>query len=368
MRLVVDAHLDLAWNAMSLNRDMTSSLEEVRRAEATWDDDPSRGRSTVTLAEMRRSGVAICIATLLARAGPYPPKKPPLARMDIDYPTQAIAHAVARGQLAYYELLESLGEIRILRTRGDLDEHWTRWAQPHAAGGASHAQLPVGVILGMECADPILAPPQLRQWWAQGLRNIEPSHYGHSRYAAGSSAEGGLTPMGVELLAQMQEFGAILDLTHLSDQSIDEALDLYGGPVLASHSNCRSLVEGQRQLPDRHIRQIIDRDGVIGAALYNAMLRAGWQYGKDAADRVPLETVALHIDHVCQLAGDSRHAGLGSDLDGGFGNEATPLGIDTIADLHKIAEPLDKRGYRGADLDNIFHANWLRLFQAALPE
>jgi membrane dipeptidase len=366
MRLIVDAHLDLAMNALSFNRDITRDLQAVREAEAGLDDDPCRGRVMVTLPQMRRAGVAVCIATLIARSGPRPPRKPPLARRDHDYAAPHIAHAMARGQLAYYQLLERLGEIRILRTQRDLDEHWACWSAPRSRG-IGHAPMPVGVILGMECADPITHPAELREWWDLGLRNIEPAHYGHGQYAGGTGTTTGLAPLGVELLAAMKPLNVMLDLTHLSDESIDEALDLYTGPILASHSNCRSLVDNQRQLPDHHIRRIVERGGVIGAVLYNGMLRSGWQYGRNPADRIPAETVALHIDHVCQLAGSSHHVGLGSDLDGGFGNEATPQGIDSIADLHTLAEPLDKRGYGSDDLDRIFHSNWLRLFGSALP-
>jgi membrane dipeptidase len=363
MRLIVDGHLDLASNALSHNRDITRPLEEVRRAEAGMTDLSDRGLSTVTLPEMRKAGVAVCIATLIARSGPVPPRKPPLARTDLDYASQPIAHAIARGQLAYYQLLEQLGEIRILRTDADLQDHWNQWKSPPARLGAP----PIGVIIGMECADPILEPTHLRGWWELGLRNIEPAHYGASHYAAGNTAPGSLTPMGVALLQGMQELQMLLDVTHLSDASMSEALDLYEGPILASHHNCRTLCDNERQLSDEHIRRLIERDGVIGAALHNGMLHPQWKEGHTPRQLVTMQTVALHIDHVCQIAGDSRHAAIGSDMDGGFGTEAMPYGIDSIVDLHKLAEPLDRRGYSSDDLDNIFHANWLRLLRRGLP-
>lgn len=366
MRLIIDAHLDLAWNALAYDRDITRPVEEARRREAGMSDDKCRGNLTVTLPELRRAGVAVCIGTLLARSGPVTRDKPTTLRTDIDYATPAIAHAVARGQLAYYELLEQQGEVRILRTRQDLDVHWSSWTTPHSA--IRNPRAPIGIILGMECADPITDPGALDAWHHLGLRNIEPAHFGHSHYAAGTATPGGLTPMGLELLTEMQRLKMMLDLTHLSDQSISEALDVYDGVLLASHHNCRALCPGDRQLSDEHVRRLIARGGVIGAAIHNGMLHPDWKIGHTPRSLVTFDTVANHIDHVCQIAGDSLHSAIGSDLDGGYGVELCPHGLDTIADLHRLEETLDKRGYGTQDLDNIFHANWLRLFRQALPE
>jgi membrane dipeptidase len=157
----------------------------------------------------------------------------------------------------------------------------------------------------------------------------------------------------------------ILDLTHCSDQSFWQALAHFNGHVLASHQNVRALVPHQRQFTDEQLRAIIERDGVIGACCDVWMLRPGWAQDVGTNDGVTLATVADQMDYVCQLAGNSQHAAIGSDLDGGFGQEQSPRDLETIADLQKLAGILADRGYGEEDIANIMHGNWLRLLGQA---
>lgn len=363
MRPIFDSHLDLAWNATSFDRDLSLSLADMRRAEAEMTDGPMRGRGTVTFPEMRRAGIAVCIATLLARSGPEHVRKRRYQRTDLDSPTRLACHAAAHGQYACYQYWESVGEIRMLRTRGDLARHWEEWSSAN-----DPAALPIGVILSMEGADPVLSPETLDAWWEMGLRAIEPAHYGRSHYASGTATEGPLTAAGRELLKQMQRVGIALDVTHLADESMAQALNLYEGPVWASHHNCRELVPGDRQLTDEQIRLLCERDGVIGAVLDAWMLVPGWIISESQPELASLTHLADHIDRVCQIAGDALHSGIGSDLDGGFGTEQTPADLDSIADLQKLAGILADRGYSDEDIDNIFYHNWHRLLMKSLPE
>ena len=360
MPVLVDAHLDLAWNALSFNRDLTLDLAALRKTEADLTDEPSRGRSTVTLPELRRAQVAVCVATLLARSGLEPPLEPPFRHTDLDFASPSIAYATAQGQLAYYRLLEQQGHLRMLRTARDLDDHWAQWIQQPET-------TPLGIILSMEGADPIVTPDQIDAWWEAGLRAVGLAHYGRSQYAYGTGVDGPLSDRGRDLLRHFERLGLILDVTHLSDTSMDEALDRFDGPVLASHHNSRTLVPGDRQLTDDQIRRLIARDAVIGTALDAWMLYPGWERGQTSPEVVGLDAAADHIDHVCQLAGTARHAALGSDLDGGFGAEQTPRDLDTIADLQTLAGLLSERGYTASDIDAIFHGNWLRFFRQTLP-
>ena len=171
--------------------------------------------------------------------------------------------------------------------------------------------------------------------------------------------------MELHLLHEMERLGIILDLTHLSDEAFWEALDIFSGTVIASHNNCRTLVPHQRQFDDKQIHAIIDRDGVIGAAFDNWMIRPGWVRGSKENERVVIEHVVDHIDHICQLAGNAKHAAIGSDLDGGFGREQSPSDLDTIADLQKLVDILTGRGYSMEDVSLIMHGNWLRLLRNA---
>lgn len=383
---LIDAHLDLGWCALSWDRDLTEPVETIRQREAGMTDSRARGNATVSLGEMRRGDVGLCLGTLLARAWQadfkgqrlqgqgavnmfMPPTQRPKdgpKRIDLDYGHPSIAYAMAHGQLAYYRLLEEQGHIRLIRTRRELEAHWQQWTS--AADPAADA-LPIGMVLSMEGADPILTPDHAAAWWEQGLRAVGPVHYGASTYAVGTGADGPLTPAGRDLLKAMEQLGMILDVTHLSDTSFFEALDHFGGPVLASHHNCRALVPGDRQLSDEQIRLLIQRGAVIGAALDAWMLYPGWQLGQSSPEVVGLglEAVVDHIDHVCQLAGNTQHSAIGSDLDGGFGSEQTPRDLATIADLQKLVPLLEKRGYTAQDVQRIFHGNWLDLLGRCLP-
>ncbi len=378
MRPIIDAHLDLAYNALAANRDQLLDLDAINHAEAALTDDSSRGHATVCLPELRRANVPLVVGTLFARSGPAPrPPQPTAKRLDADSSTQPIAHAVAQGQLAYYYLLARLGHLRLITTAADLNDHWSACtptpSTPLAPPLPSTSPLnpeprtlhpsPLGLILSMEGADPILSPDDLHHWHAQGLRIIGPAHFGHSHYASGPPLDGPITARGVELLQHMHLLHMILDVTHLCDTSLNQALDLFPGPVIASHHNCRTLAPGPRQLADDQIRRLISRGAVIGVAFYNPMLAPNWRPGDPP---VPLSRVADHIDHLCQLAGSSRHTALGTDLDGGFGSTETPS-INSHSDLHNLAPILTARGYTDSDLDNLFHQNWLRFFRSSLP-
>ena len=357
--LIIDAHLDLSWNALQWGRDLLQSVNTIRTLEGAA-VGKGRGVGTVALPELRRGRVAISVATLIARSTGRPVPH-------LDYPTPIQAYGVAQGQLAYYRALEHVGAIRILTDLDALNQHmadWQRWETQ----GASGETPPLGFVISMEGADPIMEPGQLAEWHAAGLRLLGITHYGPGRYAGGTGTELGLTALGPPLLREMDRLGVLLDLTHCSDESFWQALDHYGGPVLASHNNCRALVVHQRQFSDDQLRAIIARDGVIGAALDTWMLKPGWVIGErfdPANPLVTLNDVVDHIDYVCQLAGSSRHAAIGSDLDGGFGREQSPRDLDTIADLQKIAQLLEKRGYAAADIAAIMHGNWVRLLQSS---
>lgn len=342
----------------------------------------ARGRAAAPTAPAAGSGGSAAVVevaplaagTALWPAGPagFPLELPlalPTGRPvpHLDYPTPIQAYGVAQGQLAYYRALERVGAIRILTNLDALKQHMADW-QGWETNGASGETPPLGFVISMEGADPIMAPDQLADWHAAGLRLLGITHYGPGRYAGGTGTELGLTTLGPPLLREMDRLGILLDLTHCSDESFWQALDHYGGPVLASHNNCRALVVHQRQFSDDQLRAIIARDGVIGAALDTWMLKPGWVIGErfdPANPLVTLNDVVDHIDHVCQLAGSSRHAAIGSDLDGGFGREQSPRDLDTIADLQKIAQLLEKRGYAAADIAAIMHGNWVRLLQSS---
>ena len=371
---IIDAHLDLAWNAIAYDRDQLLSIDQLRAVEAHM-TGKGRGRCTTSLPQMRRGGVGICLATVLARARPSnPPADNPtvgpisvrqrgkvILREDLDFDNRTICAAAAQGQLAYYTLLEEQGHMRMIRDAAALDESWSQWQT-----GAS-ADAPIGFILSMEGTDPMIDPDHAQWWWDHGLRTACLAHYGPSAYAMGTGGDGPLTDMGRELVKQFNRLGMVLDLVHTADTSLAQALELFDGPVFVSHGNCRALVEHDRQISDEQIKWIAQRGGVLGVVLDCWMTRPGWNVRGENVNDVTLDTLANHIDHICQITGSTDHAGIGSDLDGGFGTEQTPNDVDTIADMQKLAPILSARGYSDAEVNAVFHGNWLRFFRQALP-
>ena len=359
MKLIFDSHLDLAFNALQIRRDLTEDISTNR----SRDDESILARvglTTVSLPELRRGGVAIVCATVMSRIDPS--DKQTLAGMY----TQSQCYGIGRGHAAYYQALEKLGELSIIRSNEDLDACLARWASNADPPLHPVRRLPAGLILTMESADPILNPDSVPEWHGLGLRMVSLAHYGTSTYSHGTGTEGGLLPTAKPLVDALQAHRIALDMTHLTEQAFWELLDLYDGPVAATHHNCRSLVPRQRQLTDKMIKAIAARDGVIGTACDVWMLDPDWDQSQPRGTQktsATLESFADHMDHIAQLTGTVRHCGIGSDLDGGYGREQSPKDLDTIADLQKLAPILTRRGYTPADLDAIFSGNWLRFMR-----
>lgn len=347
---VIDAHLDLSMNALEWNRDLRQPVQALRDREAGLTDKPDRGKGTVSLPELRKGDIGLVVATQIAR---YVALDNPLPGWHS--PEQAWAQT--QGQLAWYKAMEAAGEMVMVKDLAGLERHLAEWP----SGG------PVGYILSLEGADSIVTPDYLDVAFSNGLRALGPAHYGPGRYANGTDAVGGLSALGRSLLHRMESLGIILDATHLCDDAFWDAMDIYGGPVWASHNNCRALVNHNRQFSDDMIRVLVEKGAVIGGALDAWMLVPGWVRGKSTPLSMDcsLSSLVDHIDHICQIAGNARHVGLGTDLDGAFGKEQCPYDLETIADLQKVPSLLSLRGYSAADIEGIMHGNWLRFLREA---
>jgi membrane dipeptidase len=367
MRLF-DAHLDMAMNALDHERDQTLPVEQLREREAAGVPD-DRGVATVSLDELKLGGCGVVLSTVIARAKPWVAADRPGQHSDIDWPDPAMAYGVAMGQLAYYRLLESRDQLRILETAEDFRQHLKDWQE-------TPKTTPVGMIVTMEGADPIVEPELLHHWHEEGLRTLMLAHFGKSHYAHGTpgsgngnphDVDGPLTDRGRALLPIMHELGMPLDLTHTADQTFAEAVDRFAGRIYSSHTGCRAIAEMPRNHTDTQLKQIIDRDGVVGLPLFNHFLDAGYQEDSPK-ERVAYEKVVEHIDHICQLAGNAQQVGIGSDADGGFGSEHMPAEFDTHRDLLKLAETLSHSGFGDEEIADILCDNWLRFFAETLPD
>ena len=342
-------------NAMEWNRDLTRPVAEINAREQGMTDKPDRGNATVSLPELRKGNVGLVVATQIARF--VEPDNPLLGWHS---PQQAWAHT--QGQLAWYSAMEKQGELKQIRNWQELQAHLAYWN-----AGEDKSQKAIGYILSLEGADSIVSLDYLETAYENGLRALGPAHYGPGRYAFGTDASLPLSQQGKDLLRKMEELGIILDATHLCDLAFWDALDHFQGPVWASHNNCRALVDHNRQFSDEMIKALIARGAVIGGVFDAWMLSPGWIRGESTPKErnVTLATLLDHLDHICQLAGNANHIGIGSDLDGAFGKEQCPLDLETIADLQKIPGLLRARGYSEEDIQKVMHGNWLRFLKKA---
>jgi membrane dipeptidase len=350
----IDAHLDLSMNAMEWNRDLREPVLEIREREKHLHDKPDRAKNTVAFPELKKGDIGLVVATQIAR---YITPENPLPGWHS--PEQAWAQTQA--QLAWYKTIEACGEIKLITNIQQLNDHVELWISDN------NIQKPIGYILSLEGADSIINIDYVERAYNYGLRAIGPAHYGPGRYANGTDATGHLNKDGKDLLKEMERLNIILDATHLCEDAFWDAMNLFHGHVWASHNNCRKFVDHNRQFSDEQIKVLIERNAVIGAAFDAWMLVPGWKRGASTPENMQcnMEKVIGNIDHICQLAGNSLHVGIGSDLDGAFGKEQCPYDLETITDLNKIPALLKQYGYSNNDVENVMHGNWLRFLRNA---
>lgn len=390
--ILVDAHEDLAWNIKTFGRDYTLPAAETRRREQGTLTPQRNGDTLLGWTEYQRGRVAVVFASLFAA---------PRHRAEADwdeqvYATTDQARSLYRGQVdTYTDLVEShLDHFRLIRSLEDLDETLEAWeklglppppvenALKENSGGAEEESgkdegepdqpvsgPAVGLVISMEGAEAVGHPGELEEWWELGVRIIGPAWAG-TRFCGGTRQPGPLTKEGYALLEGMAGLGFGLDISHMDEQAALQALDVYPGTILASHSNVAALLKGldtNRHLSPRLVQGLIERDGVIGIVPLNHFLVPGWKSG-DGRQAVRLEHVVAHIDYVCQSAGDARHVGLGTDFDGGYGVQSVPAEVDTIADLWKIVPLLSQIGYTDQDIAAILGGNWIDRLRRILAE
>ncbi len=336
---VVDAHLDMAGNVLG-GRDYDLTAEELRAIEAKTDH-----QVMVTLRELERGNVAVTLGTLFVGTANFDDDGVGIYKEDPE--------EMALRQLDVYVGWEADGKARIIRSRADLDAHMTAWQDDGK----------VGVVILIEGGDSIASPDRLPVWFERGVRVIGPA-WSATRYCGGTRREGPLTPLGHELVAAMKDLGVILDVSHMAEESFWQALDVGYHRVVATHANVRAIVpehRPERHLSDEMLAALGKADGVIGVVPANAFLDDS-QWGVDrSGPPLTLDAVKRHLDHMAAVVGWDN-VGIGSDLDGGFGVEETPLELDSVADLVKIGDivPPDAR-------EAVLGGNWLRVLSESLP-
>ncbi len=363
MPFLIDAHEDIANNILGMKRDYLVSAEEGRRLEDNSREVEAFGQRLLGWPDYQQGRVALVFGTLFAT---------PKEWQEYDWDLQTFesadeAYGLAAAQLQVYHRLadEHPDKFQLVKTQKDLDRVIGDWSD--ASHRTPRNEHPVGIVPLMEGADGIRSSSDLEHFWQQGLRIIGPVWAGN-RFCGGSREAGPLTDEGRKLLSQMAAMGYCLDVSHMSSQALLQALDQYTAQVIASHANCRALLTGtasERNLTDEAIRNLVERGAVIGVVPFNNFLDPNWvKHGP--RKQVGLTKLIDHIDHICQLAGNSAHVGIGSDFDGGFGLEDVPWEIGSIADLQRLESMLSEKGYNDNDITAIFHGNWLNILNLVL--
>lgn len=283
--------------------------------------------------------------------------------------THALATIFTECDGSMPEISYAAGDLRAAQRAGlrqlEIYREWHRLGLISIGLSSAAAQrinspppLRVGILI--EGADPIHSPAELSWWAERGVVAVGMAWAKSSRYAGGNTTSDPLTPLGRELAAEIDRLNLVHDLSHLSDAAMDELLSLTPRPVIASHSNCRSLIgtQNQRHLRDESIKEIARRKGMIGINLFSPFLVPGGVRDR----RASIAQVIAHIEHICELAGNRACVGLGSDMDGGFSRLMLPDFMNSPADLDRIADALRDRGWSDADIAGFTHENWQRFW------
>ena len=320
--MIVDAHLDIAWNAISAGRGFLT---------------PPAPGYLVSRSSLIVNGVGLVFATLYT--APAPAGR--AMRTRFVYESAHEAHLMATAEVNYYR---SCG-LQLIGDKAELESYVAGWKKGRLAA-----------VLLMEGADPVEHPSQLGAWTGLGVRIVGPA-WGGTRYSGGTGAPGGLTELGVQLLKAMRRKSVILDLSHMADQAVADAFAMWRGPIMASHSNARSLVPGDRQITDATAKEIASRDGVIGVSFYQRHLRS--------LGRATLEDVIRHVLHLARAAGGPERIGIGTDLDGGFDSRQAP--IDDLSELGDLRVRLRKHFSR-SQVAGVMGGNWIDFLGRSLPD
>lgn len=362
MPYLIDAHEDLAWNWLCFKTDYSRPIQEIRAAEAGEIEKHRDGSTLFGWDEYTRGQVALVFGTMFMA-----PKKYSSGDWDVaTFATNKEYSQLIHQSVDYYRMLTDSHpeKFRRVLTRSDL----ATVLELHKDKSPS-TEKPVGIINLIEGAEGLGSMEELEEWWQMGARLLGPV-WGGTRFCGGTIEGKAFTSEGHELLHALSSIGYILDVAHMNDVSIATSLDEYEGTVIASHANCRWLLNAppnQRHFSEENVRRMIERGGVIGVMPYARFLRTDWDH-RDPSRHVTLDDMANHIDAICQIAGSCDHAAIGTDFDGGFGWPCVPDGVNSIGDMQKLVPILQKRGYTLEQIEAIFHGNWERILYQALPE
>ncbi len=196
----------------------------------------------------------------------------------------------------------------------------------------------------------------LRSLYCLGVRSIGLTHNPNTWASTGNDegeTGGGLTKFGVQLVKEMNRLGMLVDVSHISERGFWDVLDISDAPVIASHSNCKTLCNHSRNLTNEQLKAIAVNDGVVGITFVPGFIAEdGWR------KTPPFAQLLNHIEYAIDVAG-LDHVGIGSDFDGGGDL------LKDATEFPRITEGLSERGYSDAAIQKVLGGNHLRVFEAA---
>jgi membrane dipeptidase len=311
---VVDAHVDVLW-----------AMEKEGR---TLGERSARGHTD--LPRLQEAGMRLVFFSAF-----LPPEYKP---------ERALAQQLRIVDRFWQEAAAHAGHMRVVRTRQDL--------------AALDEDPRLGALLSLEGAEAVLDPAILRVFFQLGVRCIALTWNERNHLADGvgvGEGGGGLTPMGLAVLQEMERLGVLLDVSHLHPRGFWHVVEASRRPFIASHSDCRRVHDHPRNLDDDQIRALARAQGVMGLNFFPGFLTDG---------PATVQDVLRHADHVLELVGDD-HLGLGSDFDG---IESTPAGLEDVTRLPDLAEAMLAHGYPESTVRKILGENLRRVLQNVLPD
>ena len=234
----------------------------------------------------------------------------------------------------------------------------------------AHKQHKIAALMGIEGGHAIEDSPRLlRDFYRLGVRYMTLTHWNTNHWADSSGDitndkvehHNGLTPLGKEIVGEMNRLGMMVDISHVADKTFYDALATSTAPLIASHSACRAITDVPRNMTDDMIRALAQKGGVIQLNFYCSFLsQKAADAPKDAPVRATLSDLLAHIDHVRQIAGIDA-IGIGTDFDG---ITCAPIGLDDVSKFPNLTRALLEHGYSSADIRKIYGGNTLRLMRA----
>ena len=334
-----DAHLDLAYIALC-----GRNMDAADPATAGGPDAPGG----ITLPSLRDGGVAGMLATIFIE----PDGKPEQTAYRSGDPESA--RAAALRQTALYRSWADQGRCTLMTRRLYEPE-----AQARASSSSASPSRPALGIL-MEGADEIRDASDVQFWVDQGVIAVGLAWAKGTRHAGGNTNDNPLSDSGRAVSRELARLGVIQDLTHLSDRALVSVLEETSGPVIASHSNCRALVDvpggevRQRHLTDDVIKEVSRRGGMLGLNIFSPFIIQNAKRDR----RATIAEWVAHVDRICDIAGNRTCVGLGSDADGGFSALMQPEGVDRPAHYIRLAEGLRNAGWNDDSIHAFAWQNW----------